>query len=148
MKKLILIFFVFIQSCSNDEFVTVIFPVTNECMETTLQKLDDIIADEINDQFKIIYHEFDFKLDSHKEISGYIELSSKLDSSKKDIEGLFNSAVYDCHLDAYAEMELDYLPTYLSQENIENAYVKISDGHVKFYHGNSRALTKHSTATR
>ncbi|MDH5445317.1 MAG: hypothetical protein OEY52_07155 [Gammaproteobacteria bacterium] len=132
MKKTTLLIFLILLSasgCTNDSQnknkITVQFPVTNECREASINKLKEVLGNVKG--FEFTYKPFDFKLDSHKEIGGYIELTSTILKSKKEFDGYFNAVLFDCHHTSVMNLNISELSNIIKLKGIQSGYATINN---------------------
>ena len=96
-----------------------------------MEKLQEIIGDAGG--FAIKYTEFDYRLDSHREIQGYVTLASTHHMAKDKLTGYFNAVQSHCHSTKRAVVQVGKLDTTLQFHNPETAYVKLVGGQYELW---------------
>lgn len=112
--------------CKKHEEVTVKFPVAEESKNCSISKLEEIIGNV--EGYSFSYYSFDFQLDSHQEVKGYIQISSEYLKSKSELEGYFNAILLGCHHTSSSVAEAFDLGNLFETLRVQNAYVKIQQG--------------------
>ena len=127
MKRIFYLITIFaLVSCKKEEAVYADFPVTEECKDWSISKLKEITKNA--SEYTITYHPFDFHLDSHEEIKGYIRISNTYLKSKEELEGYFNAVLFGCHYTTQSVSDVVDLGEFIRISGMEDGYIKIKNG--------------------
>ena len=120
-------------ACTSKDEVSVDFPITEECRESSISKLNEITSGV--DGFSVSYHAFDYQLDSHPEIKGYLRFVSDSHKSKQELEGYFNAVLFECHHTSRTTTNLKSLSETLEFLEIDEGYINIHSGEATVWYG-------------
>ena len=147
IRVLPILFTLSVTGCTqnSEDFVSINVPVTKECVDWSLQKLNEIRGS--TEVIEVSYNRFDHTLISHPEIEGFLSISSRMLDSKSDLEGYFNSVLFGCHATSSMDLEVSKLSTVVPLVDSEYKYIKVINGkaHMVFVSNQSNQSLKSGT---